>query len=79
METGNIPNTEFQTLVIRMLKELRVSIDELSENKEIKNIKTEMENIIGSPSEKKNTIPEMKSTLEGISRVDEMEDRITDI
>ena len=33
----------------------------------------EMENIIRSLSEMKNRIFEMKSTLEGINRVDEME------
>ena len=39
METSNIPDAEFKTLVIRMIKELRGRIDELSEdfNKEIKN------------------------------------------
>ena len=40
METSNLPDDEFKTLVIRML-------DELSENfnKEIGNIKKEIENI----------------------------------
>ena len=38
METSNIPNTEFKTVMIRMLKEIRGRVDELRENfnKEIK-------------------------------------------
>ena len=47
METSNILDAEFKTLVIRMLNELKGRVDELSENfnKEIENIKTELENI----------------------------------
>ena len=42
MEAGNLVYTEFKTLVISMLSELRGRIDELSENfnKEMGNIKT---------------------------------------
>ena len=32
METSNIPDAEFKTLVIMMLKKLRGRVDELSEN-----------------------------------------------
>ena len=38
-----------------------------------------MEMIKGNQSEMKNAISEMKSILEGINRVDEVEDWITDI
>ena len=64
-----------------MLKEFRGRVDEHSKNfnKEIENIKTETENIIGNQSEMKNTISEMTRTLEGINRVDVMEDQISDI
>ena len=80
MKTSNIPDIEFKTLLIRMLKELKGRIDKLSDNfnKKIKNIKMKMENIIRSQSEMNNTISKMKSTLEGINRVDEMKDRIND-
>ena len=39
METSDIPDADFKTLVMRMLKELRGRIDELRENfnKELKN------------------------------------------
>ena len=43
METNNLSDARFKTLVIRMLKELRRRVEELSENlnKEIENIKKE--------------------------------------
>ena len=53
METFNLLNSEFKTLVLRLLNKLRGRVDELSENfnKEIGNIKTETENI-NEPSRK---------------------------
>ena len=78
MESSNLTDAEFRTIVIKMLNELRRSVDEFSENfnKEIKkNIKMEMEIIKGNQSEMKNTISEMKSIFEGINRVEEEEDR----
>ena len=47
METNNLSDARFKTLVIRMLKELRRRVEELSENinKEIINAKMELENI----------------------------------
>ena len=67
-------------MVIRMLNELRGSVDELSENfnKDIKNIKMEMEIIKENQSEMKTILSEIKSILEGINRVDEVEGRISD-
>ena len=32
MEACNLPDTEFKTMIIRMLKELKRRIDEISEN-----------------------------------------------
>ena len=51
MEASNLPDIEFKILVIRMLSELRGRVDELSDNfnKEIKNIKIEIENIKKEP------------------------------
>ena len=80
-ESSNLTDEEFKTLVIKMLNELRGSVDEFSKNfnKEIKkNIKMEMEIIKGNWSEMK-TLSKMKSLLEGINRVDEEEDQTTDI
>ena len=44
MESNNLTDAEFKTLVIKLLNELRGGVDELSENfnKEIKTIKVEM-------------------------------------
>ena len=43
METRNLPDAEFKTLVIRVLNELRGRVDDLSKNfnKELGNIKKE--------------------------------------
>ena len=47
METSNLLDVEFKTLVIRMLNELKGKVDKCSEkfNEEIGNIKMEIENI----------------------------------
>ena len=46
METSNLPDAEFKTLIVRMLNELRGRTDEVSEHfsKEIGNIKMETGN-----------------------------------
>ena len=54
-ETNNLPDKEFNTLVIRMLTELGKRIEEHSEN-----FKKEVENIKKNHLELKNTITEMK-------------------
>ena len=68
METSNLPDGEFKTRFIRMLSELRGRLDELSENfnKEIGNIKMEIENRKKNESEK-TTITEIKNALKGIN------------
>ena len=80
MELSNLTDAEFKTLVIKMLSKLRGSIDEFSENfnKEIKNIKIEMEITKWSQLEMKNTWSVM-SILEGIERVDEEEYQTSNI
>ena len=75
METSNLPDAEFKTVVIRMLNELKGRVEERSENfnKEVENIKVAIANI------KKNQ-SEMKNTLGGInSKLDETEDRISNL
>ena len=58
MESSNLTDAEFKTLVIKMLDELRGRVDEHSENfnEEIKSIKMEMEHIIGNQSKMKSII-----------------------
>ena len=78
MESSNLTDAKFKTLVIKMLNELMGSVDEFSENfnKEIKNIKIEMEVIKGNQSEMKNTLSEMGSILNGINKVNKKEDQM---
>ena len=67
MESSNLTDAEFKTLVIKMLNELLGSIDTFSENfnKEIKYIKMEVKSKKGNQSEMKNTLSEMRSILNG--------------
>ena len=77
MEATKIPGEDFKTRVIQMLKDLRGRMDDLSENinKERVSTKKDMETIEEKQLEMKNTVSEMKNTLEGInSRFDEAED-----
>ena len=79
MHTSNLPDAEFQTLVIRMFNKLRERVNELivNFNKEIGNIKMEIENIKNNQSKIKNTLSKMKNTLmETNSGVDEAENKI---
>ena len=61
MEISNLPNKDFKEMIIKLLSELRRRMDEHSANfnKELKNIKNQ--------TETKNTITEIKNTLEGIN------------
>ena len=63
MESSNLTDAEFKTLVIKMLNELLGSVE--NSNKEIK---MEMEIIKGNQSEMENTLPEMKSILNGLKK-----------
>ena len=58
MEISNLPNKEFQEMVLIMLTELGKRIEEHSENfnKDLKNIKKE-------PIKDKNIMTEIKTTL----------------
>ena len=78
MESNNLTDAEFKTLVIKMFIELLGSVDKFSENvnKEIKNIKMEMEIIKGNQSEVKNTLSEMRSIFKGINKVNKEKDQM---
>ena len=66
MEKSNLQDTEFKTLVIRMLSELSENF-----NKDIGNLKK-------NQSEMKNTITEIKNTLEGTNiKLDKAENHIS--
>ena len=63
MESSNLTDAQFKTLVIKMLNELLGDVE--NSNKEIK---MEMEIIKGNQSEMENTLSEMRSILNGINK-----------
>ena len=64
MEKSNLPNAEFNTLVIKILKELSEDFNSIK----------------GGPSETKDTLTEIKNNLQGInSSVHEAENQISDL
>ena len=63
MEISNISETQFKTLVIRMLKELSEDLNS------IKKIQSEV----------KDSVIEIKNHLQGNNRVDEAENQISDL
>ena len=78
METSNVLDAEFKTLVIKMLNELRERANELREN--FNSLKKDMETIKKNRSEMKDTLTEMKNNLQGInSRADEAQNQINDL
>ena len=67
IEASNLLDTEFKTIVLWMLKELRENFN---------SIKKRYRNNKKRQSEMKIKITEMKNILEGIDRLDEAEDEI---
>ena len=59
MESSNLTDAEFKTLVIKVLNELLGSVDKF---------KNEMEIIKRNQSKMKNTLSEMRSILNGINK-----------
>ena len=71
MEASNLPNTEFKTLVIKMLKKLSNNFNSIT-----KDIET-----INNLLEMKNTIFKIKNILEEINnnKLDQAEDQVSDL
>lgn len=59
MDISNLPNKELKEMVIKMLTKLESDIEKLREN-----FNKEVESIIKNQPGLKNTITEMKNTLE---------------
>ena len=79
VETGNLPETEFRILIVKMIQDLgkrmEAKIETMQEmlNKDLEELKNKQTGM-------NNTITEMKTTLEGInSRITEAEERISDL
>lgn len=69
-----MPNKEFKEMVIRMYTKLESGIEELREY-----FNKQLESIINNQADIKNTVIEMKSTLEGINnRLANTEEQIND-
>ena len=64
VEIDNLADKEFKVVIVNMIKELRRRMDSQSEMLEIFN--KELENM-ENQAEMRNTITEMKNTLEGIN------------
>ena len=65
MEASKLSDIEFKRMVIRMLKKLTDNYKEWSEN--CNSMKKEIETINKNQEDMKNTISEIKTTLEGIT------------
>ena len=74
-EIGSLPEKEFRIMIVKMIQNLGNRIDKMHEifNKDIEELKRNQATM-------KNTINEIKTTLEGInSRITEAEERISDL
>lgn len=72
VKISNLLNKDFKAVVIKMLKKLRTSVDEYSEN-----FNKELENVEKNHTELKNTITEMTTKHEGINhRLEDTEEQI---
>ena len=82
-EASQLSDTEFKVMVIKKLTELKQNYQKLQGNcNELTanyiDMKKEIETIYKRQEEKKNTISELKNTVEGIkSRLDEAEEWIS--
>ena len=87
VEIVNLPEKEFRIMIVKMIQDLRktmeAKIEKMQEmfNKDRKELRNKhLEELKNEQTEMNNTIPEMKNTLEGInSRITEAEERISDL
>ena len=79
VEIGNLPEKEFRIMIVKMIQDLRKSMDtKMEKMKEMFN--KDLEELKHKETEINNTVTEMKNTLEGInSRKTEAEERISDL
>ena len=79
VEIGNLPEKEFRIMIVKMIQDLRKTMEaKIEKMQEMFN--KELEELRNKQTEMNNTITEMISTLEGIdSRITEAEERISDL
>ena len=69
-EIGNLRETEFRIIIVKMIKNLENKMEKMQES-----INKDLEKLKNKHAEVNNTITEIKNTLEGISsRISEAED-----
>ena len=65
VEIGNLPEKEFTAMIMKMIQDLRKRME--AQIEKIQEIFTkDLEELKNKQTERNNTIPEMKTTLEGI-------------
>ena len=87
VETGNLPEKEFRIMIVKMVQDLRKTMEAKFEkmqemfNKDLEELKNNhLEELKNKQTEMNNTITEMKTTPEGInSRITEAEEWISDL
>ena len=79
VEIGNLPEKEFRIMVVKMIQDLRKSMEARIEKMQ-EMFNKDREELKNKQTEMNNTITEMKNTLEGInSRITEAEEWISDL
>ena len=72
---GKLPGKEFRILIVKMIKNLENKMKKMQ-----KSINTDLEELKNKHTDTNNTIPEIKSTLEGInSRISKAEEQISEL
>ena len=73
-EIGSLPEKEFRVMIVKMIQNLGNRIDKIQEtfNKDLEELKSKQTMM-------NNTINEIKNTLEGINRITEAEEWISDL
>ena len=74
-EIGSLPEKELRIMIVKMMQNLGNRIDKMQ-----KTFNKDLEELQGNQATKKNTINEIKNTLEGInSRITEAEEQVSDL
>ena len=71
-ETGKLPEKEFRIMIVKMIKNLENKMEKMQEsiNKDLEELKNKHTN---------NTIIEIKNILEGIKRISEIEECMSEL
>ena len=74
-EIGKIPEKEFRTMIVKIIKNVENKMEETQES-----INKDLEELKNKHAETNNTITEIKNTIKGInSRISEAEEQISEL